>query len=398
MTRVHDEQFDGPATHALIIGVGHYEYLSGGSRGAPIEGFDDLGQLGSPPRSAVHLATWLIENAASLAAPLGTVDLLLSPGGETEIAGVGHEIETATYQNISQAIARWFRACDTDRGNVAVLYFAGHGIGRETAAALAQDFGSSRPPLDPFAQALDIGKLQQAMAACRASTQCFFIDTCRQFRRALEGWLALEASCPLPVEIRAMQRDIDAPIVYATAPGRLAYGDPEGLTLFVQALVATLEGLGAKLYDIDEPWKVSTSRLVDGINAWLRYAHLCQQAPEQRCHIDGGSSESTLRHIDGDPHVLLTLKVRPEARAPDSVLSLRRSGREAGPVAGQAAGKTAGQAACYRGTCGDDGWREYILGGDYELDVESREGAFDTRTRPLRALPPPEIIEKVEVS
>ena len=47
---------EDPATHAIIIGVGEYAYLSGGSSGRVTDLHGGLQQLSSPPKSAKAFA------------------------------------------------------------------------------------------------------------------------------------------------------------------------------------------------------------------------------------------------------------------------------------------------------------------------------------------------------
>src|SRR5688572_29148314 len=56
---VHDAGVGGPATHALVIGVGAYPHLNGGS-GRLSPQHDGMEQLTSPPISARQFASWLM--------------------------------------------------------------------------------------------------------------------------------------------------------------------------------------------------------------------------------------------------------------------------------------------------------------------------------------------------
>ena len=79
----------GPRTHALVIGIGGYEHLKGGA-GTPLPNllqYGNLGQLTSPPRSALAIANALQSPELDWRVPLGTVDLLVStaPGDPDSI-------------------------------------------------------------------------------------------------------------------------------------------------------------------------------------------------------------------------------------------------------------------------------------------------------------------------
>ena len=74
---VHDEPVSGPATHAIVFGVGTYPHLNGGS-GMLTPDHDGMGQLSSPPISAHEFAAWLIGSFNHPSKPLSTVALLVS--------------------------------------------------------------------------------------------------------------------------------------------------------------------------------------------------------------------------------------------------------------------------------------------------------------------------------
>src|SRR3954447_25679412 len=76
-------------THALVIGVSAYEYLTGAPAGLdiPVSDTFGLGQLRSAAASAWAFASWLADAQPPPGPPLGTIRLLLSPSAEEE-AGV----------------------------------------------------------------------------------------------------------------------------------------------------------------------------------------------------------------------------------------------------------------------------------------------------------------------
>ena len=49
-----------PGTHAIVIGVGRYDWLIGGKQGSSTYS-DGMGQLSSPPVSATRFASWLLD-------------------------------------------------------------------------------------------------------------------------------------------------------------------------------------------------------------------------------------------------------------------------------------------------------------------------------------------------
>jgi hypothetical protein len=122
-----------PGTHALVIGIGRYPWLLGGSRRPRFSLNDGMAQLTSPPASARAFATWLLGTYDNPDAPLASLDLLLSDRRDQRYrAGrKSVEIEPATFTNVSRAIKAWVqRAARAE--DLLLFFFSGHGI----AAAL----------------------------------------------------------------------------------------------------------------------------------------------------------------------------------------------------------------------------------------------------------------------
>jgi hypothetical protein len=121
-----------PMTHALIIGIGEYCHLPGGPRyqDQPARYKLGLKQLTSPPASAEKLANWMVGKLTNShknpKAPLGTVELLLSPQRYTDPQGNATQVDAATFGSIKTAFERWLKRCDRHPDNVSLFYFCGH--------------------------------------------------------------------------------------------------------------------------------------------------------------------------------------------------------------------------------------------------------------------------------
>jgi hypothetical protein len=93
----------GPATHAIIIGVGRYPHLGNGD-GPLTPNHDGMGQLTSPPHSARAVARWLIRSLHDPAKPLADVALLVSEDKPKPFlntrTGVSVPVPTATIDEI----------------------------------------------------------------------------------------------------------------------------------------------------------------------------------------------------------------------------------------------------------------------------------------------------------
>jgi hypothetical protein len=98
---------DGPHLHALIIGVGEYPHLIGGSGSVASDPFG-LSQLTSPPPTALAIADWLMTSFHNPDCPLGSVELLVSSPSPMELENKGTgPLQRATMSNIQESIKKW---------------------------------------------------------------------------------------------------------------------------------------------------------------------------------------------------------------------------------------------------------------------------------------------------
>ena len=225
-----NEELDNePRTHAIVIGVGDYVHL-------PEIAFDStnikntfgLTKLSSPPISAINFAHWLmgskhvdgVEKSWGLQnqnAPLGTVELLTTaPQFETRTCSL--TIEQPNISNIESAFHRWFQRGNTNKNNVALFYFCGHGVQKSDKdhLLLASDFGNS---LNPWQDSFNFTKTYQGMVECQASVQCFFIDACRDESSSIrnENIAGEKVFVTSNVFTPARRNDWTAPIYYGSA-------------------------------------------------------------------------------------------------------------------------------------------------------------------------------------
>ncbi len=105
---IHELAVDGSATHVIVIGIGAYPHLLGGS-GSETEYPDGMGQLTSPPVSAREIAKWFIKYFNHPEKPLSSVSLLLSEREPSSFTNpITHDefsIETATFSAVDEAIS-----------------------------------------------------------------------------------------------------------------------------------------------------------------------------------------------------------------------------------------------------------------------------------------------------
>src|SRR5512145_1673321 len=130
---VEERPVRGPATHAIVIGVGRYPHLPGGG-GARVRRPEGMRQLTSPPISARRFAEWLISSYVYPAKPLASVALLVSEARPAPFAnsrtGASTALEVPTIESLKSALLEWRQRGDAKPDQRLIFFFCGHGIGR----------------------------------------------------------------------------------------------------------------------------------------------------------------------------------------------------------------------------------------------------------------------------
>src|SRR5262245_49263882 len=107
---VHRRAVQGPATHAIAIGVGAYDHLLCG-QGTPTAHGEGMGQLTSAPVSLKAYTDWVIQHFNHRDKPLASVRLVASglPEGRyrNPVDNTEKDVPTATLANVQQAIREW---------------------------------------------------------------------------------------------------------------------------------------------------------------------------------------------------------------------------------------------------------------------------------------------------
>jgi Caspase domain len=324
---VHDKAVVGPATHALVIGVGAYPHLNGGSKTLTSD-HEGMGQISSPPVSARAVANWLIKTFNNPAKPLATVSLLLaesSPQPFSYPLAPPHDIPVAeaTTANLKDAAQGWFVRGNSNRDNLMLFYFCGHGIsqGTETALLMA-DFGAN--PLNSLEGAFDFRKFYLGLETCAATEQCFFVDACRASSDSLiaaQGFIG-------QVLVKPGLRNATWPrrktsILYATLKGDKAYASPAEPSVYTGALLRALDHFAAD--DEEGDWRVNTNRLADALDhlvatQMVRKFNLVQ-VPESN-----DRSKIYLHHRAGPPDALVYIECVPPDAGSLATLSLSAPG------------------------------------------------------------------------
>ncbi len=126
-------------------------------------------------------------------------------------------VDEATHDKIKSAFANWYRRLNAREDNVGFFYFCGHGVEASDRYLLPADFGSN--DLDWTEHIIDFTLTHNNMDKCRAGTQCFFLDCCRDRPLDLQS---AAASGPVGRPLLGPQqgpiRDRDGQIYHAAAP------------------------------------------------------------------------------------------------------------------------------------------------------------------------------------
>ncbi|MGH2396082.1 MAG: caspase family protein [bacterium] len=324
MSLVFNTPIQGPSTHALVIGVGHY----------PNKGWG-VGDLDSAAQSAVAFARWLEKSWPRAGPwPLSTIDLRVSvrAGPLTLGAPPGTPVDPATTVGVFTAITDWFKRCHTDENNLAILYFAGHGVEKGLVASLlTADFGGNQ--LDVGDDALNLSQFAVGMERCRARKQWFIVDACRITPPGLIsslGQFGRPGIAP-DADDRPSGLERDHLILQATAAERVAYGTDGEPSRFTRALIRALDG--AAWDDDNQPWiswAVRSERLVTTINHLLQIEERLHGAPSQRARVRGDSGGFVLWQPNRSPRVPVIVSCNPPHRMHEASLAVERDGVDYG--------------------------------------------------------------------
>lgn len=262
-------------THALIIGVGGYPHIADGEDPNPdvVNEFGSLTQLTSAPRSAARFAEWVVERKDGWDAPLGSVDLLLSPVINDDFAmptnADGSTPALATLGNVKTAYLEWKQRCNQHKDNIAIFYFCGHGGEKNLSLyLLCQDFGAENNIWDG---AFNFTRTRDSFHTCAAERQLFFVDACRELTLGL--LLFDPTASPLEGARKITDPDCRFNFTQFAAPHNAsAMGPVKGVSFYASALMHAMDGAAAK--NVAGNWIVTTGRIVDTLEEISRMQEL----------------------------------------------------------------------------------------------------------------------------
>ena len=320
-------------THVLILGIGAYRHLNGvdGQLATP---HMDLGQLTSPPVSARKFADWVLNHFENDEAPLGSVELLLS-----ELQPASYKlpdqnqvnVDTATIDNIEEAFYNWLDRCDEHSGNVAIFYFCGHGVMVQgDILLLAEDYG--RNSRLPFGSSINFTEMHQGViTGCKAGLQCYFVDACSYV--PVEGYTSAQAGArnfitstregtsgstwPGPHPPRTL-------VLRAAAPGTFAYGRPNKVSRFTDALVQCLDGRGCAAQPERGKWVVTNTGLPDAVHQVIQWMNETECGPIQIPTVDRIIGLGRIHTRDEPPVIPVIIQFEPPHAIDNAVLVLEK--------------------------------------------------------------------------
>lgn len=268
MTAFRLTDTEGPGTHVFIIGVGDYPHLKDGS-GTLSTGHRGMGQLTSPPTSAMEMLRWVDRTLNNPEAPLKSIEVLVSqvdPATYTDSNGLNQQIAPATWDNYEASVHAWKQRANSHPDNVAIFYFCGHGMGDGVNThLLMSDTGRSAKLLR---HAAHVGALRLAMGDCAALKQLYLVDACRTVDLAtvLDPFELSQSGLPETNVLKVYQGE--NPVLSSARNGEQAFGAPGRVSVFTKAL---LDGLNrcAVFRPNGRIWAVSPQQLQQAIAALM---------------------------------------------------------------------------------------------------------------------------------
>lgn len=327
MTVLLDDGLTEPGTHVLLIGVGHYPFLKDGNAANPFQMNMGMGQLSSPPLSALSLADWFMDANAGFynpQCPLRSLQILCSAAGPMTIndsLGEPQVIERARMTAVQQAVSNWMERAGRNPDNMALFYFCGHGLafGEAENALLLEDFGGT--PINPMSDAIAFDGMRLGILRhCNANHQIHLIDACRT--PPTKEFLETYGNDATGNHIAAAGlsrriRDKVAPVYFATGLASAAYGMNGQPSLFTQGLLQSMRGPASR--DKDDHWEVQVPALAEGINKCV--ASMEFEVQPQYCQPHETGAELMIHRLRSEPEVIVKVFTHDLALLPQTILA-----------------------------------------------------------------------------
>lgn len=341
MTKIPINSEDCPCAHAFIVGVGHYPYCNAEWVDSHFESGrikavlrDVATPLTTAPLSAISFAEWLANDPQPFGIPIGTLEVLVSADTpqKVKVGTTDFPVERASFESLGRSCLSWYKRCNRYRGNISIFFWCGHGwagwADEGRFELLADDIGED--PDQPFNNVVDFAMTYLRMYSCQASTQCFFIDACRTFPDGMD-FLTQNYSRPL-INVTGFEdpkgAGKDRPVWSSVAHGMESITPPHASSVFTEAVVKVLQGLGAD--GRSGTWRIETELLKRKLSDTLKWG-----GAKYSVTLGGyQSGSSILRELDGPPIIPYRLGCQPKKALPHAQWELRElhSSRDLLPV------------------------------------------------------------------
>lgn len=272
MSLLLDRNIPGPKTHALVIGVGTYPHAKAG-KGVLAE-LRNVPDLPSAADSAKLVCDWLLQNQDRLAAPLATLEVLVSDPTDpsNRYPWSAGPVDAADDNNVRTKGNDWYARVNEAPGNTAFFYCCGHGASYQHNPVLfLEDINRSRANAWTH---INLGSLALSLRKNPSVAAAFlFADACGQYVPNLELRNAQDTRFfddPSPFAKAGNQ----VSLLCAAAEGQLAYEGADKLNgnlrfgRFTQAMLQALNGSSARQFG--SKWAVSSRDLLDDLKALRR--------------------------------------------------------------------------------------------------------------------------------
>jgi Caspase domain len=319
-------------THAFVVGVSHYPFLDGPLMTTTGEQLG-MANLSSAARSASEVVAWLLNEHRFPDAPLKDVRVLLSPVDDEVlhpdvVARLGGQPAPATRETVRKEFTAFKNACAENTANRAFVFLTGHGIQLSSRGAilLLEDFATPEDG-DLLFGAMDVMGCHASMwAAGQADHQVWFSDACRQRPEIVKRYESVTGAWKPGDNTGG---DVAAtPILLSSGAREQAFADPQGLTLFTDALLWGLRGGGVVGSDTVSPqWHVSTERLSKVLQERVRTTARAGGA-NQSIDPTGKSVDVAVHLLDAPPQVDIEVTLNPPNLDPLPTAVLKFGGTE----------------------------------------------------------------------
>lgn len=281
MTLLLNRVVQGPKTHALVIGVGNYPHAA---QGVDAD-LQNVPNLPSAADSAKRMCDWLLDNQDNLAAPLATLEVLISdPSNPNDrYPWIRGPVDPATEANVKNHGKNWFDLVTAEAGNAAFFYCCGHGASHlEEPVVFLEDLNQN--DINAWTH-INLSSLARSLRKVSSISAAFlFSDACGEYVTKFELGEALETRFfAEPKGFKTSNNKVS--LLCAAAGGHLAY---EGTVAkdsnlkfgrFTQTLIMALNGSSARWSQ--QKWGVSCRELPNDLKLLRRifFSHWSDDEP-----------------------------------------------------------------------------------------------------------------------